>query len=142
METGGRRRPLATWTLSDLVPAHLSWNHPSLPPWTLQDHPGTTLSLSCICGPSHALFPLSLPSLYLVNSSFLLFIYLAASHGLFDLHSSVWDHYSCMQTFSCGMWGGGWAWIHDQGSNLGPLHWEHRVVATGPPELNLNQASV
>ena len=36
----------------------------------------------------------------------------------------------------------GGAWIHDQGSNLGPLHWEHRVIATGPPELNLNQASV
>ena len=24
-------------------------------------------------------------------------------------------------------------WLPDQGSNLGPLHWEHRLLATGPP---------
>ena len=26
-----------------------------------------------------------------------------------------------------------WDLVPDQGSNLGPLHWELRVVATGPP---------
>ena len=30
---------------------------------------------------------------------------------------------------SCGMWD----LVPRQGSNLGPLHWEHRVLATGPP---------
>ena len=26
-----------------------------------------------------------------------------------------------------------------RGSNLGPLHWEHRVLATGPPRESLNE---
>ena len=34
-----------------------------------------------------------------------------------------------MRTLSCSMWN----WFPDQGSNPGPLHWEHRVLATGPP---------
>ena len=24
-------------------------------------------------------------------------------------------------------------YFHDQGSNLEPLHWQHRIVAIGPP---------
>ena len=31
--------------------------------------------------------------------------------------------------FSCGMWN----LVHAQGWNLSPLHWELRVLATGPP---------
>ena len=55
--------------------------------------------------------------------AFLFSIYLAApALQIFDLHYS-------MQTFSCGMWN----LVSSQGSNLGPLHWEHRVLATGPP---------
>ena len=30
-------------------------------------------------------------------------------------------------------------WFPDQGSNPGPLHWEHGVLATGPSEKSLNQ---
>ena len=46
-------------------------------------------------------------------------IYLAVlslSYGMWDL-------------LSCGMQG----LVPDQGMNLGTLHWEHRVLATGPP---------
>ena len=62
----------------------------------------------------------------------LLFIYLAASHGIFDLHSGVWDHYSCMQTFSCGMWRGmdPWPGIEPGSPALGAQshsHWTTRV---------------
>ena len=28
----------------------------------------------------------------------------------------------------------------DQGWNLGPLHWEHRVLATGPPGKSLENS--
>ena len=144
MERGGRRRPLATQILSDLVSAHLSWPHPSLPPRTLSGPPRPhSVPLWHLCT-----FSSTIPSIFLclhftwLILTLLLFIYLAVSHGILDLHNSMWDHYSCsMQTFSCGMWGGG-ILIHDQGLNLGPLHWEHRVIATGPPELNLNQTSV
>ena len=34
-----------------------------------------------------------------------------------------------MQTLTCDMWD----LSHDQGSHPGPLHWELRVLATGPP---------
>ena len=38
--------------------------------------------------------------------------------------------FSCsLQTLSCGIWD----LLPDQRSNLGPLLWEPRVVATGPP---------
>ena len=46
-----------------------------------------------------------------------LFTYLAA----LGLSCSMW-------TFSCGVW----EVFPDQGSNPGALHWEHRVLATGP----------
>ena len=28
-------------------------------------------------------------------------------------------------------------WFPDHGSNLGPLYWEHGILATGPPEKSL-----
>ena len=43
--------------------------------------------------------------------------------------------------FSCSMWilpvAASGIWFPDQGSNPGPLHWEHRVLATGPPGKSL-----
>ena len=39
-----------------------------------------------------------------------------------------------IQTFSWGMWDQ----LHDQRSNLGPLYWEHRVLATGPAGKSLS----
>ena len=42
----------------------------------------------------------------------------------------MWDLFSCdMQTLSCSMWDV----VPDQESNLGPLHWELRVLVTGLP---------
>ena len=33
-------------------------------------------------------------------------------------------------------------WFPDQGSNPGPLHWEHGVLATGPPGKSLDAFSL
>ena len=51
----------------------------------------------------------------------------------------MWDPWNCsaqdlflscgMQTRSCGVWN----LFPGQGLNLGPLHWEHRVLVIGPP---------
>lgn len=38
--------------------------------------------------------------------------------------------------FSCGTWtlgGSMWNLVPDQGSNLGPVHWELKILASGPP---------
>ena len=37
---------------------------------------------------------------------------------------------SCSRIFSCGMWD---LEFPEQGSNLGLLHWECGILATGPP---------
>jgi len=42
-----------------------------------------------------------------------------------------------MGTLSCGMWD----LFTDQGSNPGPLHWEHGALATGPPGKSLTLMS-
>ena len=36
---------------------------------------------------------------------------------------------------SCGTWD---IWFHDKGLNLCPLHWEHGVLAVGPPGKSLD----
>ena len=63
---------------------------------------------------------------------FLFFIWLCsvlvAAHGLFDLCHSMWD------LLSCGMWDV----FPEQGLNLGHLHWDHGVLATGPPGKSLS----
>ena len=38
-----------------------------------------------------------------------------------------------MRPLSCSMWD----LVPDQRSKLGPLHWEHGVLATGPPGKSL-----
>ena len=35
-----------------------------------------------------------------------------------------------------------WVYFPNQGSNPGPLHWEHRVLATGPPGNSPNLESL
>ena len=55
-------------------------------------------------------------------------IYWAApglSCGTQDIQSWLWHAGSLL--IACGIW------FPDQGSNLGPLHWEHRVLVTGLP---------
>ena len=55
--------------------------------------------------------------------SFLIFIHLAAP-GL---------SWACkLLVAACGIY------LPDWGSNLGPLHWEHEVLATGPPGKSLD----
>ena len=66
------------------------------------------------------------------------FIYL-----FFNIYLFIWLHlvfiactgssiFCCdMRTFSCNTWD----LVPDQGSNLGPLHWDHRVLASGPPSI-------
>ena len=57
-----------------------------------------------------------------------IFIYWAApglSCGTRDIQSWLWHAGSLL--IACGIW------FPDQGSNLGPLHWEHRVLVTGLP---------
>ena len=49
--------------------------------------------------------------------------------GTQDFQSSLWSAGSLVS--ACGIW------LPDQGSNLGPLHWEHRVLATGPSGKSL-----
>ena len=41
--------------------------------------------------------------------------------------------YLAVPGLCCGMWD----LVPDQGSNLGPLPWEHGVLATGPPGKSL-----
>ena len=63
-----------------------------------------------------------------------MYIYLAAlglSRGMGDLQSSLQHQSSLVVAYkllvvACGNW------FPHQGSNPGPLHWEHRVLATGP----------
>ena len=62
-------------------------------------------------------------------------IYLAVSGlswGMQDLCPSLWPVGSSVEACKLLIAARG---IHfpDQGSNPGPLHWEHRVLATGPP---------
>ena len=47
------------------------------------------------------------------------------------LSCGMWDR------LSCGMQG----LVPDQGMNLGTLHWEHGVLATGPPVKTPNYSS-
>ena len=52
--------------------------------------------------------------------------------GMFRLAAlalQIFDLHCRMRTLNCGMWD----LVSSQGSNLGPLHWERRVLATGPP---------
>ena len=52
---------------------------------------------------------------------------LVATHGILVAACGI---FSCsMQALSCGMRD----LVPDQGSNLGPLHWEHGVLTTGRP---------
>ena len=64
-----------------------------------------------------------------------IFIYLAVSGlswGMQDLCPLLWPVGSLVEACKLLIAARG---IHfpDQGSNPGPLHWEHRVLATGPP---------
>ena len=70
---------------------------------------------------------------------FLFFIWLCSvlvvACGLCDLHYSMGGLLSCgMRTLSCGMWD----ILPEQGLNLGHLHWDYRVLATGPPGKSHN----
>ena len=48
---------------------------------------------------------------------------LVVARGIFVLCCGMWD----LLVAACGIW------FPDQGSNLGPLRWEHGVKGTGPP---------
>ena len=53
-----------------------------------------------------------------------------------NIHSFIWLHQVLVLgcgIFSCDMW----HLVPSQGSNLGPLHWEWGVLATGPPGQSL-----
>ena len=50
---------------------------------------------------------------------------------MFNLHVEMW-------TFSRGMQTPSGISFSDQGLNPGPLYWEHRELATGPPAKSLN----
>ena len=55
---------------------------------------------------------------------------LAVAHGILDLHCGTWDlylHHVNSQLQHVG------SSSPDQGLNLGLLHWEHRILAAGPP---------
>ena len=43
--------------------------------------------------------------------------------------------YLVVPGLSCTMWG----LVPDQGWTLDPLHWEHEVLAAGPPEMSLKR---
>ena len=63
-----------------------------------------------------------------------MYIYLAAlglSRGMGDLQSSLQHQSSLVVAYKLLVVAGG-NWFPHQGSNPGPLHWEHRVLATGP----------
>ena len=67
---------------------------------------------------------------------FLIFIYLAVpglSCSMQDLPSSLQHAGSLVE--ACGIQ------FPDQGLNSGPLYWEYRVLATGPPEKSLDYFS-
>ena len=76
---------------------------------------------------------------------FLIFIviYLAVpglSCGMWYLWSSLWHAGSLvaackLSAAACGIW------LPNQGSNPGPLHWERRVIASGPLGKFLSKAS-
>ena len=88
----------------------------------------------------HGLEPTSLPSpwdfpckntgnkykyIYIYIFFFFHLAVLGLSWGKQDLRSLV---AACQLLFvACGIW------LPDQGSNLGPLHWKHGTLATGPP---------
>ena len=63
---------------------------------------------------------------------------LLAAHGIFVVAcgSFFFLFFSRgMRTLSCGMHAGSSS--PNQGSNPGPLHWEHEVLPTGPPGKSL-----
>ena len=54
------------------------------------------------------------------------------------LVSFFFKHFFCLFIWLCEILVAAWGiQFPDQGLNPGPLHWEHRVLATGPPEKSL-----
>ena len=82
---------------------------------------------------------------FVVNQSFFLFLIyiylfiwlhwvLVVVRGIFvAAHEGSSLRHAGSLVAACGIW------FPDQGSNLGPLHWERGVLATGPPGKSLNQ---
>ena len=77
--------------------------------------------------------------IYLINLFRLSWVLVAALR----IFVVVCGRLSCgMQTLSCGMWTlscgmPAGTYFPDQGSTLGPLHWEHGVLPIGPPGKSL-----
>lgn len=64
-------------------------------------------------------------------------VVLVVACRIFHLHCK--GTFSCdMQTPSCGMWDP----VPQPGSNPGPLHWECRALAIGPPEVPKLHSSI
>ena len=51
--------------------------------------------------------------------------------------SQLWHTGSPIFVGACGIFAAQGIWFPDQGLSLGPLHWEHGVLATGPPGKSL-----
>ena len=62
-----------------------------------------------------------------------LFIFILAAPGL---SCGTWDLQ--LRHVDSQLWHACRIQFPDQGSNLGPLHWEHGVLPTGPPRKSLN----
>ena len=55
---------------------------------------------------------------------------------MWNLQSSLWHMGSLVTACELSVAAYG-TYFPDQGSNPGPLHWEHGVLATGPPPMGI-----